>query len=426
MEKKTIGGFIAALRRASGMTQKELGEKLGVSDKAVSRWERDECAPDLTLIPVLAEIFGVTSDEILRGQRLTGTDTGIAAQVRHTEKQIAKLLSCAQVKLSNRSIISMGIAVAGLLAAMICNFGFNRAYIGFFTACIFYAAACVCQSVFTISAFNSVSGEPFESDDVNACKYAMARTAFRPYCITAVLLAFTLPLIMLPFNGYVGLEGGALLRLGVSFAAVMLWITVLIRPAIFCAFEKHGVVTMSEQERKTLHTLNSLAKNVTGISACVLIITILFNFITVNGDATKFADGTVFESFDDFKEFMETPVEAMWDGSSALETPVTYYNQYGNEISEDEALSHEMRDGNGNVIGTYIWRNNSVATINYSSITAEGFRVTVYTQSDVQRGTMIKSSIQSVFYVVYIAEAVVAAAVYIALRRKITRSQVDK
>ena len=62
MEKKTIGGFLAALRRTSGMTQKELGERVGVSDKAVSRWERDECAPDLTLIPVLAEIFETYCD----------------------------------------------------------------------------------------------------------------------------------------------------------------------------------------------------------------------------------------------------------------------------------------------------------------------------------------------------------------------------
>ena len=59
MEKKTIGSFIAALRKANGMTQKELAEKLNVSDKSVSRWERDDGAPDLSVIPVIAEIFGV-------------------------------------------------------------------------------------------------------------------------------------------------------------------------------------------------------------------------------------------------------------------------------------------------------------------------------------------------------------------------------
>lgn len=40
MEKKTIGGFIAALRKVNGMTQKDLAERLNVSDKTVSRWER--------------------------------------------------------------------------------------------------------------------------------------------------------------------------------------------------------------------------------------------------------------------------------------------------------------------------------------------------------------------------------------------------
>lgn len=69
MEKKTMGSFLAALRRASGMTQKELAERLNVSDKSVSRWERDDGAPDLALIPVIAEVFSVTCDELLRGER---------------------------------------------------------------------------------------------------------------------------------------------------------------------------------------------------------------------------------------------------------------------------------------------------------------------------------------------------------------------
>ncbi|MEG1176782.1 MAG: helix-turn-helix transcriptional regulator, partial [Ruthenibacterium sp.] len=57
MERKTIGSFIAVLRKANGLTQKDLAEKLNVSDKSVSRWERDDGAPDLSLVPVIAEIF---------------------------------------------------------------------------------------------------------------------------------------------------------------------------------------------------------------------------------------------------------------------------------------------------------------------------------------------------------------------------------
>ena len=69
MTKNTIGQFIAALRKANGMTQQEVADRLSVSNKAVSRWERDECAPDLSVLPALAEMFGVTCDELLRGER---------------------------------------------------------------------------------------------------------------------------------------------------------------------------------------------------------------------------------------------------------------------------------------------------------------------------------------------------------------------
>ena len=68
MEKKTMGQFLSILRKNAGMTQKDLAEKLNVSDKAISRWERDENAPDINLLPIIADIFGVTCDELLRGE----------------------------------------------------------------------------------------------------------------------------------------------------------------------------------------------------------------------------------------------------------------------------------------------------------------------------------------------------------------------
>ena len=119
MEKKSIGQFTAVLRKASGMTQMQLAERLNVSDKAVSRWERDESAPDLTLIPIIAEIFGVTSDEILRGERASSVtdpylDDGKISE--RSEKQIIRLLDKAKEKLNICSIISVGIALVGLIS----------------------------------------------------------------------------------------------------------------------------------------------------------------------------------------------------------------------------------------------------------------------------------------------------------------------
>ena len=67
--EKTIGKFICELRKAKGMTLKVLAELLNVSDKTISRWERDETVPDLALLPVLAEIFDVSMDELILGEK---------------------------------------------------------------------------------------------------------------------------------------------------------------------------------------------------------------------------------------------------------------------------------------------------------------------------------------------------------------------
>lgn len=69
MTNKSIGSFLAELRKEKGLTQKELADFLNVSDKTVSHWECDKYSPDISVIPLLAEFFGVTCDEILRGER---------------------------------------------------------------------------------------------------------------------------------------------------------------------------------------------------------------------------------------------------------------------------------------------------------------------------------------------------------------------
>ncbi|HHT53690.1 MAG TPA: helix-turn-helix transcriptional regulator [Clostridiales bacterium] len=63
--KKTLGLRISEYRRAKGITQEELAERLNVSPQAVSKWENDVCCPDIMLLPKLAEILGVSIDRLL-------------------------------------------------------------------------------------------------------------------------------------------------------------------------------------------------------------------------------------------------------------------------------------------------------------------------------------------------------------------------
>ena len=67
MNIKAVGEHIAALRRAKGLTQGEFGERLGLSPQAVSKWERAEALPDITLLPDIASILATTVDDILSG-----------------------------------------------------------------------------------------------------------------------------------------------------------------------------------------------------------------------------------------------------------------------------------------------------------------------------------------------------------------------
>jgi len=69
MDLKDFGKFIAQLRKEKKLTQKDLANKLGINDKTVSKWETGVMAPDISLLNELSSILGITSTELLNGQR---------------------------------------------------------------------------------------------------------------------------------------------------------------------------------------------------------------------------------------------------------------------------------------------------------------------------------------------------------------------
>ena len=68
MTYESMGSIIAAKRREMGLTQKEVADKLGITDKAVSKWERDVCCPDTALLSPLAEILGISLEELVNAK----------------------------------------------------------------------------------------------------------------------------------------------------------------------------------------------------------------------------------------------------------------------------------------------------------------------------------------------------------------------
>ena len=65
----TIGKRIALLRKEKGMTQEDLASAMGVSPQAVSKWENDQTCPDISALPKLSKLLGVTVDELLEGKQ---------------------------------------------------------------------------------------------------------------------------------------------------------------------------------------------------------------------------------------------------------------------------------------------------------------------------------------------------------------------
>lgn len=72
MDIVKIGKYLAELRREHHMTQEELGEKLGVTNKTVSRWETGTYLPPADALQLLSELYGISINEILAGERIGG------------------------------------------------------------------------------------------------------------------------------------------------------------------------------------------------------------------------------------------------------------------------------------------------------------------------------------------------------------------
>ena len=89
IDKAKFGAFVAQLRKEKGLMQKELAEKLYVSDKAVSKWERGLSIPDVAILVPLAEILGVTVTELLECRRLL---KGEPMDSQQTEEIVKKVI----------------------------------------------------------------------------------------------------------------------------------------------------------------------------------------------------------------------------------------------------------------------------------------------------------------------------------------------
>jgi len=141
MDMKKMGELITELRKMQQMTQKDLAEKLHVSDKAVSKWERGLSCPDTSLLSPLSDIFGITIGELLNGERNSGevisdTEECITNALKYADTAtISKIKSIQTICVAAFSIMLL----LGIIACAICDLALS----GNFTWSIIPISACV-------------------------------------------------------------------------------------------------------------------------------------------------------------------------------------------------------------------------------------------------------------------------------------------
>ncbi len=401
MEAKTIGSFIAALRKAQGLTQKELAEKLDVSDKSVSRWERDEGLPDLSLIPVIAEIFGITCDELLRGERKPEDERDSTSP--KGEKQLQRILLSGSNRFQNRSYIAIGIYVLGLIVLFIAAFGYNKAGVGLLIGCAFYLAGIICQIIFKNQALLCVADNDFNQQDVWRYRERVVRFTRCSVGFGIFLATFSLPLLnilsLLIARNYADIWTLLLFvaqKLIFPLIAVGVWY--LICQIRYKSMIISGTIQITP-ERATIRTENKQVKRkctkwlLIAVAATLSIQILLNLFLPVS----LFEEPTrVFDDYESFTVFMERDINT----------------------DVEKIRVKTLKDQDGNILCQYVNRNSSVKQIRYEGTIDKYLPISVYTTGNMTIYNASMKVINICMLILYPMETAVAAFCYLKKRKE--------
>lgn len=439
MEAKTIGKFITALRKANGMTQKDLAEKLNVSDKTISRWERDEGAPDLSMIPVIAEIFDVTCDELLRGERKSPVEREAAREAKEaktdteenavaateelsakSEKQLKRLLKVTTSQFKNRTYIALGLSVLGIIVALICNLAFLKAMLGGLLGIIFYAASIICQSIFHNRALLSVEDSGLDENILAEFKRDTIRLTEKSIGFTVACFGFTSPLMLV--DAYFGLGVDSLFLWGIIGAGLFLLIYGVVLYFFNASLIRKGNYPLDEKQSATFRHNHKLLGRCALVLALLLFLT--YNLQQIIANPYTLQKGTVFEDYESFITYMEQDIPKTYHfigndftGNDMYVTErvpdsTVYYDAYGNETGEEEALRNTLLDKNGEVVCEFIQRNGEVSTYDYTPGDGTALPITVYTYEDLFFAKSLARNIKFLFLPVYLLEVIAVILFY--------------
>lgn len=357
--KMTLGAFIAQLRKEKGLTQKQLSEILGVSDKTVSHWEREESAPDISILPLLAETLGVTVDELLKGEinpPATSVPQFIPTPVANKTTNSYRLFKIVNIISAVILLISTVITSGGVYLFRVITLDHTANYIAFFATLGTVLLSAGLAVIFNIVFTTRLSPE---SDSYNSYRFKANRISTLNIYLAIVCLSANLV-----FTG----------RYGFLFVAIALTLCLITEFALKGNILSIGKVF--ENERKK--SVYLLRKSCTVLCA-VLVITGSLGHFFVSDCWTPGTIDKVFDSAQEFKEYMETPVTKPKDtwmiettsppstapfSTQPPQSPVVTIIPNQNKDNEG---TETIYDDNGNEVVTFIFRNKAVYKYSYNS-----------------------------------------------------------
>ena len=132
MNQIKIGKFIASCRKEQGMTQANLAEKLGITDRAVSKWENGKSMPDSGIMLELCELLEINVNELLSGEKIFMNN-----YEEKTEENLRQVLNRVEKILNENRVLKLAITILLIIIAMFVAFEFGED-IGRFIYTIFH------------------------------------------------------------------------------------------------------------------------------------------------------------------------------------------------------------------------------------------------------------------------------------------------
>lgn len=293
MARQSIGEFLSTLRRAHGYTQQQVADKLSVSNRTVSSWETGNAIPDVVLLPAIAELYNVTVDEILRGER---TEKGEQMPVFSPKAQEA-IYKYKHKRFVWQAYVLLGLFIAGFITLYVSllTYSFTGFIIGVIATSLgmtIFVALCIATTL--------------SIDDKNDVGHPI-RVAISRQIAICVYFAGALSLL-------ISLTNLCVLFFDVEFGLQLLLIYVLVTTTLFVvgrlvqigAIRKFG----NDQVRADYKSNCKLVGKLAMFGAIPLAVAIAL--ITVFSCVTPVTKNTIYENADRqaFREYMETLVIA--------------------------------------------------------------------------------------------------------------------